>query len=88
MKIDHFRDTPHLPLGESSAVGVPLGEPVSQVATTSVERDDGVEAGVWECTPAAGGARSCNRSSAISSRGAAPSPRMAVRSFISRPATH
>ncbi len=51
MKIDHFRDTPHLPLGESSAVGVPLGEPVSKVATTSVERDDGVEAGVWECTP-------------------------------------
>ena len=51
MKIDHFRDTPHLFLVESGAVGVPLGEPVSQVATTSVERDDGVEAGVWECTP-------------------------------------
>lgn len=51
MKIDHFRDTARLPLGEPGAVAVPLGEPCSQVATTNVERDDGVEAGVWECTP-------------------------------------
>lgn len=51
MKIDHFPDVARLPLGEPGPVGVPLGEPVSHVATHSVTRDDGVEAGVWECTP-------------------------------------
>ncbi len=51
MKIDHFRNTAHLPLSEPSAVGVPLGEPLAHVASASFEREDGVEAGVWECTP-------------------------------------
>lgn len=51
MKIDHFRDTTGLSLGEPSTVGIPLGGPLSQVAAISVKRDDGVEAGVWECTP-------------------------------------
>ena len=51
MKIDHFRDVARLPLGEPGPVGVPLGEPLAEVATATVERDDGVEAGVWECTP-------------------------------------
>lgn len=51
MKIDHWRDTARLSLGEPGAVGAPLGERLSQVATASITRDDGVEAGVWECTP-------------------------------------
>ncbi|WPP01749.1 cupin domain-containing protein [Pseudomonas sp. HR96] len=51
MKIEHFRDAIHLPLDPPTSVGVPLGEPIAQVATTSVSHGDRVEAGVWECTP-------------------------------------
>lgn len=51
MKIDHFSDTVALDLGESSPVGQPLGAPLARVASCASERDDGVEAGVWECTP-------------------------------------
>ncbi|UFH50223.1 cupin domain-containing protein [Pseudomonas sp. KNUC1026] len=51
MTIEHFKNTHTLALGEPGPVAVPLGEPLSQVATHSVERSDGVEAGVWECTP-------------------------------------
>ena len=32
-------------------MAVPLSEPVAVASTTSVERSDGVETGVWECTP-------------------------------------
>lgn len=78
MSITQFKNTATLPLDESSPVAVPLGEPIAIASTTSVERDDGVETGVWECTPAAGAGRSLRRSSAISSPGAARSPRTAA----------
>lgn len=51
MTITHFKHTPDLPLDESHPVAVPLGEPLAVTSATSVVRDDGVEAGVWECTP-------------------------------------
>ena len=51
MTIEHFRNTATFPLGEASPVGLPLGEPVAKVASHGVERSDGVEAGVWECSP-------------------------------------
>ena len=38
-------------LSAPSPVAVPLGEPVSTVAVHAVERPDGVETGVWECSP-------------------------------------
>lgn len=51
MNITHFRNTAELTLPAASAVAVPLGEPVASVAAVGEERDDGVEAGVWECSP-------------------------------------
>lgn len=51
MNITHFRNTPDIVLEESNPVAVPLSEPVAVASTTSVERSDGVETGVWECTP-------------------------------------
>ncbi|MDP9940542.1 cupin domain-containing protein [Ectopseudomonas alcaliphila] len=51
MNITHFRDTPNVALEESNPVAVPLSEPVAVASTTSVERSDGVETGIWECTP-------------------------------------
>lgn len=50
-QITHFQATATLDLPETAQVAVPLGEVVSSVATQSVERSDGVEAGVWSCTP-------------------------------------
>ena len=51
MNITHFKNTPVITLDESNPVAVPLGEPVAVTSTTSVERSDGVETGIWECTP-------------------------------------
>jgi uncharacterized cupin superfamily protein len=51
MSITQFKNTATLTLKESNPVAVPLGLPVAVASTTSVERDDGVETGVWECTP-------------------------------------
>ncbi|MFG0382542.1 cupin domain-containing protein [Pseudomonas sp. zbq_18] len=51
MNITHFKNTPALALEESNPVAVPLSETVAVASTTSVERSDGVETGVWECTP-------------------------------------
>jgi len=51
MNITHFRNTPRVGLDESNPVAVPLSEPVAVTSTTSVERSDGVETGIWECTP-------------------------------------
>lgn len=51
MNITHFRDTPNVALEGSNPVAVPLSEPVAVASTTSVERSDGVETGVWECSP-------------------------------------
>ncbi len=51
MNITHFRNTPAIALDDSNPVGVPLSEPVAVTSTTSVERNDGIETGVWECTP-------------------------------------
>lgn len=51
MSITQFKQTATLLLDESNPVAVPLGEPVAVASTHSVERADGVETGVWECTP-------------------------------------
>lgn len=51
MNITHFRNTQDIVLDESNPVAVPLSEPLAVASTTSVERSDGVETGVWECTP-------------------------------------
>ena len=51
MNITHFRNTPSVVLDESNPVAVPLSEPVAVTSTTSVERSDSVETGIWECTP-------------------------------------
>src|SRR5574343_2106957 len=51
MNITHFRNTPEIAFKDSNPVAVPLGEPLAVTSTTSVERSDGVETGVWECTP-------------------------------------
>ncbi|VXC49008.1 cupin domain-containing protein [Pseudomonas sp. 8O] len=51
MNITHFRDTPNVALDASNPVAVPLSKPVAVTSTTSVERSDGVETGIWECTP-------------------------------------
>ncbi|WP_166360717.1 cupin domain-containing protein [Pseudomonas akapageensis] len=51
MTISHFKNTASIALEESNPVAVPLGEPVAIASTTSVERNDGVETGIWECTP-------------------------------------
>lgn len=51
MNITHFRNTPALTLGDETPVAVPLGEPRAVTRSQAVERDDGVEAGVWECSP-------------------------------------
>ena len=44
MSITQFKNTATLQLDESNPVAVPLGEPIAIASTTSVERDDGVEA--------------------------------------------
>ncbi|MBB1520928.1 cupin domain-containing protein [Aquipseudomonas guryensis] len=51
MSISHFKNTASLALEESNPVAVPLSEPVAVTSVTSVECSDGVETGVWECTP-------------------------------------
>ncbi len=51
MNITHFKNTPNAILEESFPVAVPLSEVVAVASTTSVERTDGVETGIWECTP-------------------------------------
>jgi len=51
MTITQFKDTLTVTLDDSTTVAVPIGEPVSIVSTTCVERSDGVETGIWECTP-------------------------------------
>ncbi|MFZ0154578.1 cupin domain-containing protein [Pseudomonas sp.] len=51
MSITQFKNTDTIALQESNPVAVPLGEPVSIASVTAVERSDGVETGIWECTP-------------------------------------
>ncbi|SUD76847.1 cupin domain-containing protein [Pseudomonas putida] len=51
MRITQFKNTDSVALASASPVTVPLGEPVAVASVTSVERDDGVETGIWECTP-------------------------------------
>ncbi len=51
MNITHFKNTLAHDLPAASPVAVPLGEPVAMVAAQGEERDDGVEAGIWECSP-------------------------------------
>ena len=48
MSITQFKNAATLKLEESNPVAVPLGTPVAVASTTSVERNDGVETGVWE----------------------------------------
>jgi uncharacterized cupin superfamily protein len=51
MGITQFKNTDTVVLQDSNPVAVPLGEPVSIASVTAVERGDGVETGIWECTP-------------------------------------
>ncbi len=74
MSITQFKNTASLQLDQSNPVALPIGEPVAMTSTTSVERDDRVETGVWECTRGAGAGRLPRKSSAISSPGVARLP--------------
>lgn len=51
MTISHFKNTANLALSDSNPVAVPLSQPAAIASAHSVERSDGVETGVWECTP-------------------------------------
>ncbi|MCK9796481.1 cupin domain-containing protein [Pseudomonas sp. MAFF 302030] len=51
MSITQFKNTATVALDDSTPVAVPLGTPVAVTSVTCVERDDGVETGIWECTP-------------------------------------
>ncbi|MBK5410983.1 cupin domain-containing protein [Pseudomonas sp. TH34] len=51
MSITQFKDTLSAHLPDSCPVALPLGTPVAVASTLSVERSDGVETGIWECTP-------------------------------------
>lgn len=51
MSITHFKNTDSAVLDSSNPVTVPLGDPVAVTSVTCVERSDGVETGIWECTP-------------------------------------
>ena len=51
MSITHFKNTPQVTLQGAFPVAVPLGTPVAVTSVTCVERTDGVETGIWECTP-------------------------------------
>lgn len=51
MGITQFKRTGSAVLDTRTPVAVPLGEPVAITSVTCVERSDGVETGIWECTP-------------------------------------
>jgi uncharacterized cupin superfamily protein len=51
MTINHFKNTLGTPLPDSAPVAVPLGEPIAVTSSYNIERTDGVETGIWECTP-------------------------------------
>ncbi|MBA1294164.1 cupin domain-containing protein [Pseudomonas lurida] len=51
MSITQFKDALNAHLPDSSPVAAPLGEPIAVASTLSVERNDGVETGIWQCTP-------------------------------------
>lgn len=51
MSITQFKNTAHAILEQSTPVAVPLGSPGAVTSVTCVERNDGVETGIWECTP-------------------------------------
>ncbi|WP_404939781.1 cupin domain-containing protein [Pseudomonas sp. JDS08PS003] len=51
MSITQFKHAATVTLDESAPVAVPLGTPVAVTSVTAVERSDGVETGIWECTP-------------------------------------
>ncbi|MDM3887941.1 cupin domain-containing protein [Pseudomonas sp. BCRC 81390] len=51
MSITQFKNTDTAVLDNSSPVSVPLGAPVAVTSVTCVTRSDGVEIGIWECSP-------------------------------------
>ena len=51
INITHLQDSANALLPDSNPVAVPLSEPVAVTSTYSVERSDGVETGIWQCTP-------------------------------------
>lgn len=51
MSISHFKNALEHVLPAATPVALPLGEPVAMVTSEGIERDDGVEAGIWECSP-------------------------------------
>ncbi len=87
MKLTHLKDTLHAQLGEANPVAVPLGEPVSETRVDAVERPDGVETGIWECTPGRWRRQIVEQEFChFISKAAAPSPRTAASPSPSRPA--
>ena len=51
MTISHFKNALEQLLSAATPVAVPLGQPLAMIRSLGVERDDGVEAGIWECSP-------------------------------------
>lgn len=51
MSIEHFKNTAQLALPDSNPVAVLLGEPIATTSSHDIEHEDGVAAGIWECTP-------------------------------------
>lgn len=51
INITQFKNTLTMALESSAPVAVALSETVAIASSTSVERLDGVETGVWQCTP-------------------------------------
>lgn len=73
MSITHFKNTDSAVLDSSNPVTVPLGDPVAVTSVTCVERSDGVETGIWECTPGRWRRQIVQQEFCHSSRAAAPS---------------
>ncbi len=51
MHITHLKSTADQVLSKPTSVAVPIGQPLAQTSFFTVDRADGVETGVWECTP-------------------------------------
>lgn len=51
MSIQHYKNTSDIILPDTFPVAVPLSEPTAQINETCTQHNDGIESGVWECTP-------------------------------------
>lgn len=51
MSITQFKNTQNIELPDTFPVAEPISENVAQINETCVDHGDGIESGVWECTP-------------------------------------